>query len=587
MQAITVAIGPKGTAYFNNRWVLGVLKAALQKPTGVSDHSFFSAQIGTYADRKNLNVSLTNGSLSGFTPEVTSFAQQENGKFQLVFVGNNLTLHYDWSESYDYRWYVDPDTGQEDWEQRSAGPLSFDQPVPTLTCTVTVGFRFNPSPGAWEVDLVDPSPTAVSSGVSSLNLPPDSILVWSRNCLDPHIGEVETKAIAGLANNFSAEIQDHFPAVFASIPSSGQLTNNLKVEFGLGSSGLVFPNDNNGIEIGATGTTSWNATVYPGANPPTLALPPVPPDHHLNYYISDYSINALFWAFFSAGQLNIIATAANTPNNQFLNTTNYKGTPLQALYDKYPDAAMTANLNALAAPTVAIQQIYELSSTALDAIQPPLPDAVKKLLGNLVNQVYITEAAFFSAVVNNLGQADADKYKTDINAAARVVTAVVTHSNQVILNVVWQQTTIPVLTFNVAESDSLDAFVLGIAGPTQTLQFVPTLIPTLTTAQFVSSTIGIKSGDFGYVWNWVFQPVFVTVAQAVGRAGVALPRMQGFDFLFDSAMITLKQGYADVLTDVKHVDDHRTVVTPAQQPLPPTRPLPPLPSEWSFLHAAT
>jgi hypothetical protein len=116
--------------------------------------------------------------------------------------------------------------------------------------------------------------------------------------------------------------------------------------------------------------------------------------------------------------------------------------------------------------------------------------------------------------------------------------------------------TIPVITFDVSQTDVLQSFVLGIAGTTQTLQFAFQIVPALTTTQFVSSSIaGIDSGDFGYIWNWVLQPVYGNEVAKIGEKGIALPRIQGFNFLFKNATITLAPGYANVLTDVMHVTD--------------------------------
>lgn len=608
MQAITVAVSPKGTAYFNNYWVLGVLATALKQPSSLADHNVSSQTIGSYMDRKNLRVSLTKGTLSGFSPKLTSFAQQNNGTFQLVFTGSNLSLKYEWNETYDYRYDVS-DLGTESWERVSNGPLEFIQQVPTLTCTVTVGFRFNssPAPGAWEVDLVDPKPTAVASGISSPTLPQASVLVWSKTCLDMHIGEVEAKAISGMVNNFSAEIQNHFPAVFASIPASGKLTDSIKFDFGLGSSGLVFPNDNKGIKIGATGTATWNGTVYPGTNPPELELPPVPADHHLNYRISDYSINAVFWAFYRAGLLETVATQANTGGNSSVLTTNtFRGSPAHAIYDKYPNVPMTATITALSAPTVALKSVYEPTEERLEAIRPKLPKEILAKLQGITSSIYVSESAFCTDLVNYLGQADADQYKTILERSVQEVAAVVTHSNRVIMNVLVTGNPVTVLTLDISETDTLEQFVLGHneAKTTQTLQFVPSVIPELTNATFVSSPLrGIDVQSFGYIYNLALQPVFAAVATAVGKAGVALPRIKGFNFLFDKATIDLEQGYASVLTDVMHANDNgvlyfqskrriqpgEPIVWPAiprknRSAPPPKRPLPPVPAEWPSLN---
>jgi hypothetical protein len=205
---------------------------------------------------------------------------------------------------------------------------------------------------------------------------------------------------------------------------------------------------------------------------------------------------------------------------------------------------------------VQFKQIYDLTQANVLKLQKTLPEPVFKQLQTIVGAVFLDEPSFFAALVNALGQANADQYKTAIEVVAQVVGAVVTHSDQVVLNVIDAGNTIPVITFDVSQTDVLQAFQLGISGTTQTLQFVFQIVAPLTTTKFLSSSIpGIDGGDFGFIWNFVLQPVYGNVVAAMGKAGVALPRMKGFDFLFDKASITLASGYAGVLADVKHVSD--------------------------------
>jgi hypothetical protein len=169
--------------------------------------------------------------------------------------------------------------------------------------------------------------------------------------------------------------------------------------------------------------------------------------------------------------------------------------------------------------------------------------------------VYLDEPTFFAAVVNALGQATADQYKSAIEQAAIAVGAVVKHTIKVVLNVVSQGVTTPVITFNVNETDVLQQFGLGVSasGTAQTLKFVFQLMSSLTTATFVSSTISsITSGNFTDLWNFVLQPMYANQLTAMGQAGVPLPRINGFDFLFNNATITLQPGYASVLTNVQY-----------------------------------
>jgi hypothetical protein len=217
---------------------------------------------------------------------------------------------------------------------------------------------------------------------------------------------------------------------------------------------------------------------------------------------------------------------------------------------------MTADIKALVAPTVQFMQIYDLTAANIGPLRAQLPPAVYALVQDLVGSIYMDEPTFFAALVGTLGQANADQYKTVIENVAVVGGAVVTHNNHIVLNVIDAGTTVPVITFSVIQTDTLRSFVLGISGTTQTLQFAFQPVPDLTTTAFISSPIkGINGGDFGIIWQSALEPVYALEVAKIGEAGVALPRIQGFNFLFDRATITLAPGYASVLTDVQHVGD--------------------------------
>jgi len=418
--------------------------------------------------------------------------------------------------------------------------------------TITVVFQFVFSNNDWQFNFIRAAVT--TSGVSP-NIPSNSIVNSQENsgCFSTQVSNATKTAVDTI--DLSTPIQALLKPLFQSIPSSGNLTPDIVFQFPIGPSGLTFPGSS-GIAAGITGEVTYKGTAYAGSNPPQLSVPPIPANNHLNYYASDYTFSALMWAFFEEGDLVATATPGNIPDPAALNTSNYNNTPLQALYTAYPNLPMTANIKALVAPTVQFKQIYDLTAANIGGLQNQLPPAVYTQLQVLKGSVFMDEPSFLAALVNALGQANAGQYKTVIEGVAQVVGAVATHSDQVILNVVDTGNTIPVITFNVSQTDVLQGFALGISGTTQTLQFAFQIVSPLTTTQFVSSPIpGINSGDFSYIWNWVLQPVYGLEVAKIGQAGVALPRIQGFNFLFNKANITLASGYANVLSDVQYVTD--------------------------------
>jgi hypothetical protein len=620
LQGLTVAISTSGLQYFFHNTLQPSIVSALQKmavpaPSINLGTLYFglkpSPRVEAYPPVEqsptywavNTNVSLSNGSLTNFSPVFQEFTQGNNGEFTVKLSAQNIIVDYKWNESYDEQkcpWLKRPgDKGCTDQGQKNH---VFDYKMGIGTWDVVIVFKFQYSANTWQLSLVSSTSTAANL---SANLPPDSVVY--RTQADCFGNAAETNTKQALENiDFSAALKTALQPLFGSIPQSGQIAPDITFDFPIGPSGITYPN-NSGLVTGVTGTASWKGTVYPGTNPPQLEVPPVPSDHHLKYFVSDYSINALFWAFFSAGLLTTTATQANTGgNSSVLTTKTFKGSPAHAIYDKYPNVPMTANITALSAPTVALTSVYEPTEAVLNAIQPPLPSAILAKLQDITANIYVSDSAFFTDLVNYLGQADADQYKTILERSVQEVAAVVTHSNKVIMNVLVQGNPVCVLTLDISETDTLEQFVLGHneAKTTQTLQFVPSVIPGLTNATCVSSPLrGIDVQSFGYIYNLALQPVFAKVATAVGKAGVALPRIKGFNFLFDRATIDLEPGYASVLTDVMHTNDNgvlyfqskrriqpgEPMVWPAtprknRSALPPKRPLPPVPAEWPSLN---
>ena len=121
---------------------------------------------------------------------------------------------------------------------------------------------------------------------------------------------------------------------------------------------------------------------------------------------------------------------------------------------------------------------------------------------------------------------------------------------------------------SIDETDLQQNFHLGIgSNNTQTVQFDFQLINSETKATLVSSNIpGINVSTFPSIWNLGMHTAYLNVMQSLGRAGVPLPFMAGFQFRFDEATVTVQPGYADVLTDVEFIGTPAFVEALAREP---------------------
>jgi hypothetical protein len=433
----------------------------------------------------------------------------------------------------------------------------------SLAIVIIVSFKY--ANDSWTLEVV--SVVATPQGINP-NIPGSSILQYTSSC-----GNLPD-AIKNSVDNidFAGTITSAVDKQFSSIPATGQITPDISFQFEEGPGGLTFPG-NAGILAGVTGAALYKGTLYPGENPPTIPMPPVPAGKHLAYNVSDYTFNSLMWAFFQAAYLRRHVVPGDIPDPAILNTNTYNSTPLQALYDAYPDLDMTAEIVANAAPTVTFGQIYDLNDGGYAGLHGKMPADIYTKLGNVKNKAFLAETGFKTALVNAIGTDSANLYQTIIEAAAQITAGVVTHNNRVVLNVLKEGNEVPVITFDVLQTDVLQNFALGNSAAAQTLMFAFQIVPGLTTTSFISSPIsGINPYDFSYIWNMVLQPEFAKEVVAIGNHGVALPRIPNFDFLMSEAVITLNPGYASVVTDVQHTADAGKVMYFASKmPLRPQR----------------
>jgi hypothetical protein len=349
------------------------------------------------------------------------------------------------------------------------------------------------------------------------------------------------------AIDFKSAVASVMPAVLATISASGQLTPNIVFGFAVGDAGITFPNDQ-GIALGVTGSVSWKGTSYPGTAPVGLAVPPVPDGKHLQMYLSDYTINGLYWAFYSDGRLTTTLMPSDLPDPNALRVKTYVGS-CPALRP-YEEKAMSATIKPLAAPTVKFQTVYILTPAVLTTLRPLLPATVyDNLSQNMGGNAYASVAAI---------QADFTLYGIDqtyfsvIEQKAQLMGGAVTHDLRFKLIILEVPDPAPYIEFSVLRIDALSSFSLGplaTNNPVQTLKFA--FSECSSTATFLGSNVPDLGNQFPDVWPTVGDENYDQVLQAMGQNGVPLPIMQDFKFVFDQAVLNVELSLISVAADVQ------------------------------------
>ncbi|HEY0418863.1 MAG TPA: hypothetical protein VGC80_05025, partial [Acetobacteraceae bacterium] len=150
---------------------------------------------------------------------------------------------------------------------------------------------------------------------------------------------------------------------------------------------------------------------------------------------------------------------------------------------------------------------------------------------------------------------------------------VVKHTTRCTLNVLVNNTPVPVITFDVAQCFIMEGLRLGLSsqGTAQSVLFgFSQPMDMLPSATFVWSSLpGVNQGDFGDIWN-ALRTNWQNVLAQIGKAGLPLPHIPGFGFLFSGATVTVMppvggaDGYLSVLANMTYSASSLTPAVRAQ-----------------------
>jgi hypothetical protein len=636
MQAITIAIGKKGIEYFANSLVISVAiknLSSMTPPNRIIDApQIFKVLTGGTLSYYPILINLSHGSFINFNPEFIEGCQKIAGEpatgnnFDMKFKAENFIAKYNWTEEYtknrSYEWPREKDSFVID-----IGPdtYSYEPSFKFLNIHPNLSFVFNDN--KYQLLVVKEED---KSEVDNPNIPKKSVIQQEKTkCFTSEVSEATSQMIADI--DFSEKINEIFPPVFASIDASGKLTKNIIYNFslamGTGENGLQFPNNpdseveagvnGEGITIGVTGSVQWIdgdgvAHDYEGEEQ-VLPVPRVPlnaDEQYMNIYISNYEINALFWAYWKDGQLDQKVTPNDLPDPAMLNTETYE-IEIPA-FEEYDEAPMYAYITPLMAPMNHFQTVYEFDDEAMAKLEKSLPiDQFNIVLKKLEGKIYISIESLdkkldnydFSPAERAIIKEDSSKkgMVTDQEVEYRIVIQDVEEefpfilfnvkmqnlltdlalgileltesnlntlsTNKVPQSVIKKLHTLKGQKYNSAdklleaielkigkdETDNFGDLILGEAvSLVQTMTFEFKAI--LSSAEFVETTVPdfTKASDFSFLWTSIGRPRYAETMKTLGETGVPIPIMKDFQFLFEDSHLVPEDGYVSIATKVKY-----------------------------------
>jgi hypothetical protein len=547
MQAITIAIGKAGIGFFAQQLVakeLVNLLSGLKPP----DKTISIGHINIiYSSADNIVIKLTQGKLLNFSPAFQSINQQSGGNFPLVMAAGNFSAQYNWEETYKYTFcYLVPSVGiMCDDPDNKDKTFTYIPDFSQLTVNVPLQFEYDSQNRRWSIVAGTSSGNAVSSHA---NIPSDSIIQQEdQECFSSHVSDATSSAISAI--DFSSSLNSLIAGNIASIPGSGDLGNGIVYDFSLGDSGLLFP-DNDGIQMGVKGGAGYQGTPFSGDTPPSLPLPLPPSDtdtHHLNMYVSNYEVDALNWAYYEAGLLNLLIKPQDLPDPQLLKVSSYVSyEPSLAPYTAF---VMYAQITQNSAPVTSFQTVYLFSKAVMNLLQTQLPANIYQLIQGIAGNAYLSQAD----VENFLTEATVpNQYFATIENAAKTMAMALTQDISYTLTIQNNGNPQPNIKFSVRRTDVLTNLGLGVSvNNTQTLQFG--FANADNAVKYESSSIPGFNGPIFETIVWVIaEGMYAQNLADLGKMGVPLPIMRDFQFDFENAQLSIQNGYVSILANVNY-----------------------------------
>ncbi|HNE29514.1 MAG TPA: hypothetical protein PLW66_10110, partial [Saprospiraceae bacterium] len=460
---------------------------------------------------------------------------------------------YKWNEAYNWL--------SQGWSRGRGGSHHFESTgssndnfhyapaIGSLTIPIAIQFVFSQANNEWEMNVRPFDLPPIQN--MQYKLPRNSILNNQvSGCSGNHANDTTMQMLSAI--DFATPINGLITGTLASIPGSGNLGNGIQFDFSVGDAGLAFPN-NDGIQIAVKGGASYQGTAYDAPPPAPLPLP-VPPgdadEHHLYLYVSSYEVDALAWAFFKAGQLDLLVQPDQIPNPEALKVKSYVS--MESALQPYEAFVMFAQIEQNTAPATSFQTVYYFDTAVMNQLKNQLPASIDQLIQALQGNAYVSQTDLDNFLQSATVPAS---YFSVIADAGKISAMVLTQDLNFTLLIQNGQTDAPNIKFEVKRVDILTDLALGISpSKTQSMQFGFANATNVCT--FQSSSIPGFNGDVfaQIVWPVTAEYNYAANLVKLGQEGVPLPIMQGFQFDFENAQLSLQEGYVSILANVLYLN---------------------------------
>ena len=631
MQAITLSINSKGIEYLADKIISAAaiqFLATMAPPDIDIDLEAFSPppDMSGYYIFRQPNIHLSKGTLSPYEAEFKSIKIRSGiaAKFELCFAINNFSAHYQWLEAYHLFWKMTR-PGEHRNKVIDKGERNnrykFSPLFTTLNIDTVLKLSYQAADKCYTV--VEDSIHG-NTEINRHNIPQDSILqVQPHSCFNSELRAATKKMLKDLG--LPAFLCAIFNQTFTSIPRSGRLAQNIHFDFTFAD---VAPSTrlrlqkleagrDEGLSLGLSGGMQWidsQGQAHTYEEPlPRLPHPPIAAENAalpININISNYGINAAFWAYFKGGRFNVSLTPKDLKNPHLLHANTYE--PIAPIFKYHRRIDMYLDIQPREAPTTCFRPVFAFRNRAMELLEKKLPNAIFKRLESLRGKTLLDKESLNHALkdcgLNAQQMSSVEDFSTEpglilshiinftitmqddntshhkidyeIELCAEITHLALSPHSYLLPKQAFAKLGMPEETRNKIETlqglpfasaqllrkalhdrlseveceDYLNDILAQATYPIQTMTFAFQAIEhSLSTVELIATTIPDFDNDSvgALIWESIGSIKYEKILANIGQTGIPLPTIKNFNFHFASAQLQVEEGYIAIATDIE------------------------------------